>query len=551
MPSRPSSAVVPSFHRSALCRCVKLPNDTHSVDRWHSLIDELRKANKEHADQDMEFQSVRVTVPFTDVIIKDSEAGTHHLSKSLQIELDAEFADADVEMATVSANDPSVDACYAYFGYGVFAPMSHENEVANVEFSWLEPPAENTGPIPGAGFEPIVPGIFSERKMRYAGWYAGQKAMAISFDSNLAPVRIGLPAFAGESIANLLRHCVLFIGRQSRYSPPVFMLRLAETGSAATENIQIAADGDMNAAEAGEWVKIMLIAGPEILPLWFRLRSRTGSASYRTKVEKKPVPTDNQDEFVVSIKGFILPEVQFGLIFSKPSRWLVHFDHQLDLRQSELSETFITAVSELFGRLAAARHTQCARLEWESAKMPGPGRYDLPLGSNTSLLVEPFPADVKLSRESDEPDEKERDRKRQQISKQSELQRRGLRNLYRKDWCLVTKSGLPTLAEFRFSPGTLTGDPLPQVDQIIDDHNKISLEWLNRTAQVQSGGDLYGLGKYWNDRYESIVERKDKAINVETWRKGQKKARTTYNIRPGDRGFIGPLFIQFESGFQK
>ncbi|MEM7214137.1 MAG: hypothetical protein AAF423_01245 [Pseudomonadota bacterium] len=506
---------------SMLCNRVVLDNDADQIN-WDVLIAELDAARKKRINYGV-VQSAG-EFPFADIIIKDNQSTQQTLATSLSEELEILFADTSAGFSCASYRDSAVGSRYAFFGHGVFAPIDGAAEhSAELHFSWSAPNEDGE----------IDPKFISQPSLQTdsylaGGWHTGQKGIAIGFSANVAPVTIELPTDLNEEARKAFRSVFLFLGRDTAYVNPEISLWPTE-GEEITTNASLAESSSMEMLMQGHWVEIKLRAGGYYRNLWCRYKLRSGAGTFTKQLPKK------QGHSVLAVRGFLMPEINMWHWLGGISRWFVHFDSSRTLRHSDFSETQVSVVRQSMKRLAAYDHQPNVKRRWTPGEFLKPGIQKIELGGDCALKLESFPGKVGFLPGTGT-----------KVAKAAKNLREQLRRFYRsRSWILVHHTDDRDIGYLDCDDGSyeLKCAPISDADSE-DANNKLGIDWLNKMAQLEVNSVLCGAALYWSSLgFDSEILRTDNVFEVKL-SGGNVRDPFIYRIRPGERGMVGPLYVE-------
>jgi hypothetical protein len=509
-----------------LCESIPLSIGEHQEVRWRTLLSALR----ERADQRRGFRSgktIRRDLPFRDVILKGPFDPDAMHALELRDELSSEFADTRLDFHTLSIRASTKDSkLLAFFGNGVFAPDDEDVHVADLELSWHDPlhqdfDANNI-------IVPVLDPSSGGGLHRPAAWYAGQMGVAIGFHGDMAPAFLDGPSAPAEAIPTAARDFFIYIGRLDRFTPPVIEMHSAEARTIARATCDNHHDWWLR---DGEWQGIRADIGGQSLRLWFRLTSRTGDIVFRNGAEFDAAP---RGKARIVVRGILVPELPTlgglgkWLLAGSPTRWSVDFDGQGRLRSQEILDLAHSVVAQWGTRFGIYRHREARWVDRGSAIT---GLQDFSLSHGARVAHRNFPTSSAAGHKDGS----------------------GWKAIYRRLWSLVQFADERPLGYFDLPPRARELIGAPQVGTPVigarghpaDLEWKIGLDWLNRAAQVTIADQTLGLAEYWCKHWTTRCTATEDGLMVEVSAVGTRIVQK-YQIAPGARGPLGPLYIEYK-----
>jgi len=327
----------------------------------------------------------------------------------------------------------------------------------------------------------------------------------------------------------------IYIGRLDRFTPPVFEVHCEDRqvrGRAVCDN---PLDWWLR---DGEWQGLQLSVGDQLLPLWFRLTSRTGDIVFRNGAELGAAPRGRRR---IVVRGILFPELPtlgwFGnwspgrsaIRWSpgrSPTRWSAEFDGQGRLRSQEILDLAHSVVAQWGTRFGIYQHQEA---RWVDSGTAITGRQDFALSQGARLVHRNFPGKSLAA---------------QKVSD-------GWKPIYQRSWSLLQFADERPFGYFdvparahELSGAPEVGTPVRGDDRAERDW-KIGIDWLNRAAHVTVSDQVFGLADYWCRYWATQIRASEDGLDVEVTGVGAQDAQS-YRIAPGGRGPIGPLYIEYK-----
>lgn len=532
---------------SEYCHVVRLNSGAGLERDWEKLIDQLVEKAKAYPDPDLTQRGSDTPFPFMDIIIKDPQAADGQLVPKLQEAFRREFTDVPA-FRCLSIYDRSLDACYCYFGHGVFSHIEpFDKQTDELQISFNDPASDEFNPAAHI----VEPRFTQGPNMAPVAFSAGQRGFAFAFsaDRNLsspyAPACVALPTWLKADIVDDMDDAVVFVGRKSRFGAAAAELfrPLKTEGKRPVVTFErrflnFEGHEDPLRLSGLEWQEISLLTRRETLTIWMRLLPRTGAANFSSK------PPVEATKGYFKVKGFLLPrtgKIPFWSGLRGVSRLDINFTETGQFRTRELqSARFFVAINNEV--TASAAYSATEGLAWHAPSVDDERRMVFSQIKSRDLIVENFPPKhLQLSTD--------KNKNRQAVGALQAVKR----TYGGGNWWLASLRGFNDLACVELTDGFLTGKPAPPVMFNEDSNRLLSLDWLNRIAQIKHKNLQKGAGEYWDELYDVEVSRDvplpekygESAILIETTRKRNTARRTVSVFQPGHFGMIGPLFVQY------
>lgn len=427
-----------------------------------------------------------------------------------------------------------------YFGRGVFVPSKGRQQVADLEFSGVDPGAAE-GPAPMVA---RFAGVESALAGQPAAWYEGQLGVVIGFGPGLAPAELPIEAL-DPKLGEALRGARLFLGKLDPCQPPV--IRLLPAPDRAPPAFRAPNQTDWFLRD-GEWQTLDIGARK----LWFRLSNRTGRARFTTRVGLAEArarrfaadPDGPGGSPLVEVDGLIMPRSRsFSLLDPRAVRgWQVDFDTEGRLRHAEPMVRAFTVEARGFWRFGVFQHQDLAYVDDRASVT---GEKSLPLQGGARVGLHRLSPSYFLGGRKN-------------------AEYRALVRIYGRDSVVlaVTEKGgsaMRPLGAFQFNPdeevavgsGPVLAWPLEVARRAADPEAEagegagdLSFDWVNRSARVESAG-WRGLARFWLDAWD--LKMRAHRTHLDIWAISRERAgqELNYSIPVRSFGALGPLWVQY------
>ncbi|WP_394690416.1 hypothetical protein [Hoeflea sp.] len=504
--------------------CQRVPLDVNSEEDWTNLAGEMRSAQGKLTSRGS--IGTEPEFPFSDIVIKGPNGVDENLASSCAEEMEVMFANTPTAFACDVIEDKGIHdrSRFAFFGHGVFAPVDGASEhSAELQFSWYEPQSDRAG-------KHIQYAKFNADGSKACAWHAGQKGIAIGFSADVTPARLELPAHMEEEARKAFKETFLFIGRDASSAPPSLDLYPSPECNFFTSATAESGNG-IRSLGSGDWFRILLKAGDHSLDLWCRYLIRSGQSMFST-VRHRDVTQPS-----LAVLGFLMPKIRFQFWLNSLRRWFVHFDSDLAMKHADFLETRLSVVRQTFDRLAAYSHQpNNSKNRWTAGQLRPKKVRSVQLSNSTAIELHPFPGNIGFVPVSAKNDK----------SPEGDEIRKQLRSFYsREDWMLVRFSDLRSIGYIGLQDGVydLLGAPVSQ-NETNPDKIGVSIDWLNRMAQLETRSGLEGAASHWASRgFQATIRRAGNTIKV-TLEHGDRKKPYQQTILPKHRGMLGPLYVE-------
>ncbi len=480
-----------------------------------------------------------VATPYTHIFLQGLADIGDGLSTPLEQQLSGTLSENITENFRVQSviTPGGADKICAYFGVGVYCPLSDQMPVATLEFGAA--PAFRKGmPAPGTvapadRFQPVL----RQQVDHIAAFYQDQKSCTVGFDDLVCPVCVpaGSLKYDVES-ERFLRNLVLFFGREHSTAPAIVQARKFD--AATSKYVRLAAslaDEDKlgNWYSGGpEWRRLTIDdPGAAKVDVFFRYMPRCGVARFHPHLVD-PAKTEAQGYPILEISGILLPKIPAGV-----KRWWVSFDRDGLLCHLE------QMVAENYLVCAGGEKTNLFnhRNGWAGTVHSVRGNVLFPIFQESNLEVRDLLPEDLLRGNSDSAE----------VNKMTED---AMYHFYSIEPFLLNFENEQPFGQIILPHKPADSTKQIQVlsqpaDSIVlepANGNILSLDWLNRAAAVEHG-KTRGLAEYWCQSWD--IKMVPKADGLQVFLYDAKENRNyDYFIPVGESGPLGPLILRYKIG---
>jgi hypothetical protein len=345
--------------------------------------------------------------------------------------------------------------------------------------------------------------------------------VAIGFHNIITPAVLD-GATADVNFTEASEQSYLYFGRRDRLTSPV-----VEAYCAGMHASVVCRTREWW-LEDGLWQRADISIGPTSFPLWFRITSRTGDTTFHTGIQNQP----DDDKARIVVRGLLLPELpsllglQRWLLSGEVSNWAVEFDSQGRLRASELSELAHSVVARWGTRFGVFQHRTS---QWLPRRRAFGAQQNFDLSHGAQITRRYFPG------------------------RSVDAASRAWRNIYGRKWSLLQFVDQRPFGYFDVHPratelvgAPVSGTAVRNLPSESEAEWLVGLDWLNCAAHVNVADQTIGLADYWCRLWRTQIDITPEHLEVWTSSLEQPAQSIRYRIAAGERGPLGPLYIEYK-----